>query len=62
MNNITTTTTAALAAVVKRNVLAWQEAKRETDRRVRAGREHSRFQREFGRVKFTLPKGFALAA
>lgn len=46
--------------IIQKNVLAWQEAKREQTRRVRVAREVRSFRENFGRVRFTLPKGFVL--
>jgi len=44
------------------NTIAWQEEKRECARRAKAASEARSFRVNFGRVRFTLPKGFALAA
>ena len=47
--------------IIVKNVLAWQAAKQEAARHARAAREAREFRAGFGRVQFSLPKGFALA-
>jgi len=65
MNNIQNQAAAAQSTadnIINKNLLAWQEAKREQARRVRVASEARNFRANFGSVRFALPKGFALAA
>lgn len=47
--------------IINKNILAWQEARREQARRRRVASAARSFRENFGRPQFALPKGFALA-
>ncbi len=64
MNNINSVSAAPQNGannIINKNVLAWQEARRENARHQRVASEARQFRANFGKVGLAFPKGFALA-